>query len=119
MLEEQAATVQRRQAPGIFSYMTLFSSRALAYSLYFGVPLVIALLSMILNGWFLGTWDFIYFFEILFVLTMITFIGTFFSIAFYHKKSHLPSLSEIGFIPRFILRLVSSNMTRDMALTLR
>ena len=35
-----------REAPGIFSYMKLLSSRVLTYSIFFGTPIIISLIIM-------------------------------------------------------------------------
>ena len=57
-----------RQAPGIFTYMELFSTPFLAYCIFFASPVVTGILSMIFNAIFVQqVWDLSYFLEIFFI----------------------------------------------------
>ncbi len=53
-----------RQAPGIFTYMEFFSSNFLAYSIFFGMPVLIGFLSMVFNAIITGGLNFYHFFLI-------------------------------------------------------
>ncbi|MFX0141357.1 MAG: DUF2070 family protein, partial [Candidatus Hodarchaeota archaeon] len=76
-----------RQIPGIISYMELFSSKKLAYSLFFGIPIAIGLLSLIFNTISMGYFDFLHFIRYLVFFLLLSGFGTLFSILFYSKKS--------------------------------
>lgn len=89
-----------RQAPGIFTYMELFSSKVYAYSIFFGIPLIIGLLSMIFNALFLAQWDIITllpnFIQITIVFMSISGIGSFFSVVVYSKKAPILGIPPKG-----------------------
>lgn len=80
-----------RQAPGIFDYMWLFSTRRLAYTIFFGTPLAIALLSVLFHALFMETFIFIealtYFIEIFGIFFLINVLGTFLTVFLYRKKA--------------------------------
>ena len=76
-----------RQIPGIISYMDLFSTQKLAFSIFFITPGLIALLSMILNAFFTGIWNFIYLFVTFASFLTITGSGTILAIYYYSKKA--------------------------------
>jgi predicted neutral ceramidase superfamily lipid hydrolase len=76
-----------RQIPGIISYMDLFSTQKLAYSIFFTTPGLIALLSMILNAIFTGIWNFIYLFVTFSLFLTITGLGAILAIYYYSKKA--------------------------------
>ena len=46
-----------RKAPGIFSYIELFSSKFWAYTIFFGIPLLIGIISTFFHSIIIGTWD--------------------------------------------------------------
>lgn len=77
-----------RQIPGIISYMEFFSSRKLAYSIFFGTPIILGLLSALLNYFLLGRYfDFFHFFRFVFLFLVSSGFGTLFSILLYSKRS--------------------------------
>ncbi len=69
-----------RQAPGIFSYMEFFTSRLLAYSIFFITPIGIGFLAAIFEAIYLGVWDLVtivqYFLEIFLIFMAISGAGT-------------------------------------------
>ncbi|MFX1380324.1 MAG: DUF2070 family protein, partial [Promethearchaeota archaeon] len=85
-----------RQVPGIISYLELFSSKKLALSIFFGIPFLLGLISLLLNHiWrgYLDLFDFVLFF-FLFLLT--SGIGSSFSILFYSKRAPILKLPPTG-----------------------
>jgi hypothetical protein len=46
-----------RKAPGIFSYIELFSSKLMAYAIFFGIPILIAIISTFFNSIIYNVWD--------------------------------------------------------------
>ena len=55
---------QSRQIPGIISYMEFFSSKKLAYSIFFGTPITLGFISLLLYYFLLGGYfDFFHFFR--------------------------------------------------------
>ncbi len=77
-----------RQIPGIISYMEFFSSKRLAYSIFFGTPITLGFISLLLN-YFL-TWrplDFFHFFRFVFLFLMSSGFGSLFTILIYSKKA--------------------------------
>lgn len=76
-----------RQIPGIISYMELFQSRKLAYSTFLGIPIVIGLLSLILNNILIEDLDFLHFFRFVGLFWLISGLGASFSMLFYSKKA--------------------------------
>ena len=83
-----------RKAPGIFSYIELFSSRFLAYTAFFGLPFLTALLSTIFHAIYERYLDIALHFDLLFnfflqiyIILMITsLIGAIFALL-YSKKA--------------------------------
>lgn len=83
-----------RKAPGIFSYIELFSSRILAYSAFIGLPFLIAFLSTVFHAIYETCFDIVLCFDLLFyyflhiyIIFMITsLIGTIFALL-YSKKA--------------------------------
>jgi len=67
--------------------MELFSSKKLAYSLFFGIPIAIGLLSLVFNTITIGYIDFLHFIRYLVFFLLLSGFGTLFSILFYSKKS--------------------------------
>ncbi|MHA1439428.1 MAG: DUF2070 family protein [Promethearchaeota archaeon] len=80
-----------RQAPGIFSYMELFSSKLLAYSLFFGVPFATAIFSTIFNAILFNNWNltsnFWHFIEIFIIFMAISGGSVLFTLIFYSRKA--------------------------------
>ncbi|MHA1296821.1 MAG: DUF2070 family protein, partial [Promethearchaeota archaeon] len=76
-----------RRIPGIISYMDIFSTAKLAYSTFFTFPLIISIISMILNGFITGIWNFLYLFVIYSIFLTISGVGALLSIFYYSKKS--------------------------------
>jgi putative membrane protein len=80
-----------REAPGVFTYMELFSSRLWAYSVFISAPLIISLLSTVFNVFFLGVWDFpgsiIYLIEIFALFMLISGISALFTFLFFSNKA--------------------------------
>lgn len=76
-----------RQLPGILSYLSFFSSKKLAYSIFLGTPIVIGVISTFIHTLLIGRIDFFHFirFTVLFLLTSASGIG--FVILFYSKRS--------------------------------
>ncbi|MFW9782290.1 MAG: hypothetical protein ACFFFB_08415, partial [Candidatus Heimdallarchaeota archaeon] len=78
-----------RQIPGFISYMELFSSNKLAYSLFIGIPLSLSFLLAIINSIFKGSFDLFYFIRYSFFFLILSGFGTLFSMTFYARKSPL------------------------------
>ncbi len=76
-----------REIPGIISYMDFFSTKKLAYSVFFSLPVIIGIISMILNAIYTGIWNFIYLFINISIFFTISGSGAVLSIFFYVKKS--------------------------------
>ncbi|MFX1600404.1 MAG: DUF2070 family protein [Promethearchaeota archaeon] len=85
-----------RQIPGIISYLELFSSKKLAYSMLFGTPFLLGLLSLLLSNIWIQGLDLLHYvrFTSLFLIT--SGVGSLVSIIFYSKKSPLLSLPPKG-----------------------
>ena len=82
-----------RKAPGIFSYIELFSSKFLAYTALFGLPFLIALLSTIFHAIYERCFDIIriemlfnYFLQIFIILMITSIIGVIIALM-YSKKA--------------------------------
>ena len=76
-----------RQIPGVISYMDFFSTKKLAYSVFFSMPVGIGILSMILNAFHTGVWNFIYLFVNISIFFTISGSGAILSLFFYAKKA--------------------------------
>jgi len=80
--------------------MEVFSSKIYAYSIFFGIPVIIGLLSMIINAFFLGKWEFFTmipnFVQIFIVFMSISGIGAFFATVLYSKKAPILGLPPKG-----------------------
>jgi len=91
-----------RQAPGIFTYMEFFSSKILAYSIFFGAPIFFGLVSMLFNAYYLGVWALdvmlIKFIEIFSIFMVISIGGTLFTLIFYSKDSPILILPPNGWV---------------------
>lgn len=78
-----------RKAPGIFSYIKLFSSKGLAYPMFFGIPFLIGLFSTIFHAIYINSWDITilnYFFQIFGIFLFTSIIGVTFAF-FWSKKA--------------------------------
>lgn len=90
-----------RTAPGIFTYMEMFSSRFLAYALFFGMPVFIALMSMIFNAVFMQSdWDFYYCIEIYIIFMAVSGSGEIFCL-FFSKRAPILGLPPRGWSIHF------------------
>ncbi len=79
-----------RQIPGIITYMEFFSSRKSAYSIFFGIPIALGLLSLLLHYFLIKSYfDPLHFFRFTFLFFLTSGIGTLFSMGFYSKRSPL------------------------------
>jgi predicted neutral ceramidase superfamily lipid hydrolase len=76
-----------RQIPGILSYLELFSSKKLAYSVFFGTPLLFGLISLLVHTFLIGYLEVYHFFRFVALFLLISGIPTLFSIIFYSKKA--------------------------------
>ncbi len=76
-----------RQIPGVISYMDFFSTKKLAYSVFFSLPVFIGILSMILNAMYTGVWNLIYLFINISIFFTISGSGALLSTLYYVKKS--------------------------------
>ena len=76
-----------RQIPGVISYMDFFSTKKLAYSTFFSLPVIIGTLSMILNAVHTGIWNFVYLFINISIFFTISGSGAILSIFYYVRKS--------------------------------
>ncbi|MFW9881622.1 MAG: DUF2070 family protein [Candidatus Thorarchaeota archaeon] len=76
-----------RQIPGIISYMEFFQSRKLAYSTFIGAPIVIGVISLILNNVLINDLDFLHFFRFIGLFWLISGLGAGFSMLFYSRKA--------------------------------
>ncbi|MFX1302131.1 MAG: DUF2070 family protein [Promethearchaeota archaeon] len=86
-----------RQIPGIISYMELFSSKKLAYFIFFGIPIIFGLLSSLLNYFLTGIYfDLFHFLRFSFFFLITSGCGTLFSILFYSKKAPILKAPPIG-----------------------
>ena len=87
-----------RQIPGILNYIAFFSSKKLAYSIFFCTPVALGVISLLLNSMFIGTIDFFHFirFTLLFLIT--SGVGIIFAISFYSLELTLgtPCLNSYG-----------------------
>jgi len=85
-----------RQIPGIISYLEVFSSNRLAYSILFGTPIILGFISLLLSYIWINGLDLLHYlrFTSLFLLT--SGAGSLVSIIFYSKKSPLLKLPPKG-----------------------
>ena len=102
-----------RQIPGIISYMDLFSTQKLAFSIFFVTPGLIAILSMILNGFYTGIWNFIYLFVTFASFLTITGLGAMLAIYYYSKKAPI-----LGAPPKGWALQMNAFITGIMGITL-
>ncbi|MFW9877551.1 MAG: DUF2070 family protein, partial [Candidatus Thorarchaeota archaeon] len=86
-----------RQIPGIISYLDLFSTKKLAYSIFFGSPIVLGFISLILHYFLLkGILDLFHFFRVFLLFLITSGSGSIVSIIFYSKKSPILKLPPKG-----------------------
>jgi predicted neutral ceramidase superfamily lipid hydrolase len=85
-----------RQIPGIISYLELFSSKKLALSIFFGIPFLLGLLSLLLNYIWRGYLDLFDFFIFFFLFLLTSGIGSSFSILFYSKRAPILRVPPTG-----------------------
>ena len=76
-----------RQAPGLFTYMEFFSTKILAYSIFFAVPICIGLLSFLMEGIFWGSWDLLHFIKIVGIFFTCSLSGVLLSLVVYARVS--------------------------------
>ena len=88
---------QSRQIPGIISYMELFSSRKLAYSIFFGTPITLGLISLLLNYFLTNRHlDLFHFIRFAFLFLFTSGLGTLFSMSFYSRRAPLLKAPPTG-----------------------
>ncbi len=85
-----------RQIPGIISYLELFSSKKLAVSIFFGIPFLLGILSLLLNYIWIGYIDFFHFIRFIFLFLLTSGIGSLFSILFYSRKAPILRIPPTG-----------------------
>jgi len=85
-----------REIPGVISYMDFFSTKKLAYTVFFSVPVLIGIISMFLNVIHTGVWNFIYFFINISIFFTISGSGAILSIFYYAKKAPILGLPNKG-----------------------
>ncbi|MFX1281191.1 MAG: DUF2070 family protein [Promethearchaeota archaeon] len=85
-----------RQIPGIISYLDFFQSKKLAYSTFFGTPVVLGLLSLLFNYIMINEWDFLHFFRFVGLFLLIPGLAAVFSILVYSRKSPILRLPPSG-----------------------
>ncbi len=76
-----------RQIPGIISYLELFSSKKLAYSIFFVIPLLFGFISLIIHTSLIGYLEVFHFFRFVILFLLISGLSTLFSIIFFSKKA--------------------------------
>ncbi|MFX0104627.1 MAG: DUF2070 family protein [Candidatus Hodarchaeota archaeon] len=88
------------QIPGILSYLDFFSSRKLAYSIFFTIPITLGLLSLLLNYFMISKYidllDLLHFFRFIFLFLITSGSGTLISLLFYSKKAPILKTPPIG-----------------------
>ncbi|TFG26123.1 MAG: DUF2070 family protein [Promethearchaeota archaeon] len=92
-----------RKAPGIFSYIELFSSKFLAYTAFFGIPILIGVLSMVFYAIYNAYLDVLiyfnlllnYFLQIYFIFMITSLTGVIFTLL-YSKKAPVLVLPPKG-----------------------
>jgi hypothetical protein len=92
---------KQRHAPGIFSYIEIFSSKVLAYCMFFGTPVIISAFSLIIYLIFQQEWTFIYIFTLTFIYLMVSSSGVLISLIFYSRKAPILKLPPKGWTIQF------------------
>lgn len=85
-----------RQIPGVISYMDFFSTKKLAYSVFFSLPVVIGILSMILNTIYSGVLNFVYLFVNISIFFTISGSGAILSLFYYAKRAPILNSPKKG-----------------------
>ena len=85
-----------RQIPGVISYMDLVSTKKLAYSIFFSLPVIIGLLSMILNTISTGVLNFVYLFVNILIFFTISGSGAILSLFLYSKNAPILASPKNG-----------------------
>lgn len=85
-----------RQIPGIISYLELFSSKKLALSIFFGIPFLLGLVSLLLNYIWIGYFDLLHFLRFSFLFLLTSGIGSLFSIVFYSRRAPILRIPPTG-----------------------
>ncbi|MEJ2251900.1 MAG: DUF2070 family protein [Candidatus Lokiarchaeota archaeon] len=85
-----------RQLPGIFSYITLFSSKLGAYLAFFLVPLIIALAPFLFNGFMSNIWNFLSFIQYFLIYVITSGAGVLVCII-YSRKAPILKFPTKGF----------------------
>ncbi|MFX1238525.1 MAG: DUF2070 family protein [Promethearchaeota archaeon] len=85
-----------RQAPGIFSYIGFFSSKLLAYSIFFGAPLLLTSISIIFYAIFQASWTSNFFIQLAITYLIISLGGLLSNLAFY-KRAPILGLPPKGY----------------------
>ncbi|KKN45809.1 hypothetical protein LCGC14_0679370 [marine sediment metagenome] len=87
-----------RQIPGIFSYMELFQSKKLSYSIFFGTPIVFGVFSLLLHYYIVNELEFFHFFRFVVFFLLVSSLGTLFSISLYSKKAPILRAPPNGWV---------------------
>jgi predicted neutral ceramidase superfamily lipid hydrolase len=85
-----------RSVPGIISYMSLFSTKKAAYTILISIPLIIAIISFILNSLFTSIWNFFHLFNAIILFYIMMGGGVLLSRFHYAKKSPILELPPHG-----------------------
>ncbi len=93
MLKQKPIT---RQVPSIFSYLETFSSRLMAYSIFFGAPLLIALISTLLRNLTNHVFDIEYLIEMFLIFFGSTLMGVLITEILYVRKAPILRLPPKG-----------------------
>ncbi len=86
-----------RQIPGIITYMEYFSSKRLAYSIFFITPFIFGFISLLLH-YFIGStyFEFFHFFRFVFLFLISSGIGSLFAILLYSNRAPILKLPPKG-----------------------
>ncbi len=85
-----------RHAPGIFSYIELFSSRLLAYSMFFGTPVIISASSLLFYLIFQQELPFLYFFMLTMIYLIVSSSGVILSLIINSRRPSILRLPPKG-----------------------
>ncbi|MFW9987335.1 MAG: DUF2070 family protein, partial [Candidatus Odinarchaeota archaeon] len=86
-----------RQIPGIITYMEYFSSKRLAYSLFFITPIIFGFISLLLH-YFIGSsfFEFFHFFRFIFLFLITSGFGSLSAILFYSNRAPILKPPPMG-----------------------
>jgi len=76
-----------RNIPGIISYLDYFSTKKSAYIIFFSLPIIIGLLSFILNSLYTNIWNIFYLSNVLITFYLTMGAGIVLSIFYYSKRA--------------------------------